>query len=327
MDVAQLAPAANVRVAAIVVTFNRLGQLQQTMERLLAEPLDQILVVDNQSTDGTADWLRGLEGPRVLVVTPDRNIGGAGGFELGMRTAVARFDPDWLVLMDDDARPLPGAIARFRRMDRGAWDVLAASVYYPGGSVCEMNRPSVNPFWHAGAFVNTLSGQGRKGFHLPDSSFVGTRTVPIDAASFVGLFIGRGAIARTGYPDGKLFIYGDDVLFTLAMRRAGCRIGFAPELQFEHDCSTYADESRVTRPLWKAYYIHRNSLFMYRSAAGWWFGLLVVPVLAKWLLKARAYGPDRAVFLRLLRLAINDGLRGRRDRSHQDVLAAAADQG
>jgi len=315
------------RIASVVVTFNRLGQLRSTVERLLAEPVEHVLVIDNLSTDGTAEWLAGATDPRLVVIRPEQNVGGAGGFELGMREAVIRFDPDWLVLMDDDARPEAGTIARFRRMDRSGWGVLAASVYYPDGPVCDMNRPSVNPFWHPAAFLRTLFGQGRMGFHLPDSAYAAAGAIAIDAASFVGLFVSRDAVRRTGYPDGKLFIYGDDVLYSLAMRRAGCRIGFVPELRFVHECSTFDAGSKVFMPLWKAYYHHRNLLFVYSSASGVLFGLVLLLILPKWLLKGAGYGADRPAFKRLVALAINDGLRGRRDRTHQDVLARASGRG
>ena len=48
------------RLAAVVVTYNRLDQLKITVARLLdsaADVLDRLVVVDNASTDDTARWL------------------------------------------------------------------------------------------------------------------------------------------------------------------------------------------------------------------------------------------------------------------------------
>ena len=56
-------------------------------------------------------------------------------------------------------------------------------------------------------------------------------------SSFVGLFLSRQAIARAGYPEGGLFIYGDDLIYTLHLSKAGGKIGFLPWLRFEHDLS------------------------------------------------------------------------------------------
>lgn len=313
------------RLVALVVTHNRLSQLQTTVARLLKEDVDAVVVVNNASTDGTGDYLAGLQDPRLHQITLDQNHGGAGGFEHGLRAVVARFDPDWCVLMDDDARPDPGAMARFRAEAPGLqqWEALAGGVFYPDGDICEMNRPSRNPFWHLRHFLRTLFGGGRGGFHLRDDDFSAHVPHQIDIASFVGLFLSRAAIARVGFPDGKLFIYGDDVLYTLKLSRAGGAIGFAPWLRFEHDCSTLRrGEGHIHRPLWKAYYNYRNGLLAYRAAAGpilFWPAVLVV--LVKWVLKSRGYGADSGLYLRLLRVAMLDGLRGKLDRSHAEVVA------
>ena len=166
---------------------------------------------------------------------------------------------------------------------------------------------------------------------MADQDFDRTRAVKVDVASFVGLFVSRAAIGRAGFPDGKLFIYGDDVIYTLKLSRAGGAIGFAPWLRFEHDCTTFRrGGGHIHRPMWKVYYNYRNGLLAYRQAAGpvmFWPALMVVVV--KWSLKARAYDGDWRLYLHLLRLAVVDGLRGRVTRSHAEVLALAAggDQG
>lgn len=313
-------------IAAVVVTHDRLSQLRATVLRLLAEPLDFVLVFDNASSDGTAEWLAGLDDPRLILRRSGRNLGGAGGFCEALREARDRLDPDWVVVMDDDGRPAPGAIAAFRAMTPApGWDTLAAAVFHPDGRICEMNRPYRNPFWRAAEFLRTLRGQGRRGFHLPDAAYAPDAPITeIDMASFVGLFLSRDALARAGLPEPRLFVYGDDQLYTLRMRRLGLRIGFAPGLRFEH-----ATEARqgatglVLSPIWKVYYMYRNALIAYRVAAGPFFWPLL-PVLAlKWRLKARDYGEDAGRFRRILRIAFRDGLARRLDRSHDEVLALA----
>ncbi len=318
------------RIVAVVVTHNRKAQLRRTVQALLAEDLDELVVVDNASTDGSTDFLFNIDDPRLHMITLDQNRGGAGGFEVGLREAMAQFDPDWCVVMDDDARPVPGSIAQFRSKlpkDKPArWEAVAAAVYYPDGHICEMNRPSRNPFWNIGSFVRTLCGGGRSGFHIQDQDYASEEELPIDVCSFVGLFLSRASIARAGFPDGDLFIYGDDVLYTLKLSRKGGHIGFAPWLRFEHDCTTFRrGGGHVHRPMWKVYYNYRNGLLAYREAAGpilFWPVLLVVT--PKWLLKARLYGPDWVLYIKLLWLAISDALRGDITRSHRVVRKAAA---
>lgn len=317
------------RLVAVVVTYNRLEKLKITLEALLASPeaeLQAVVLVDNASTDGTGAWLASQNDPRLTVLRPDSNLGGAGGFALGMEQAGARFDPDWMVLMDDDGFPAPGGLSAFRALDLDQWDAIAAAVYFPDGRICEMNRPSRNPFWHGREFLRTvLSGRG--GFHLTSDAYEADHGRPIDVTSFVGFFISRAGIARAGLPDPGLFLYGDDGLYTLGLTADGGRIGFEPSVRFVHDCSTFSTQQRGRfSPLWKVYYYHRNLLMLYRMAAGplFWPALLVV--VPKWLVKVRHHRGERRQFLGLILRALRDGLRRDIEPDHSRVMGWASDR-
>jgi rhamnopyranosyl-N-acetylglucosaminyl-diphospho-decaprenol beta-1,3/1,4-galactofuranosyltransferase len=325
------------RLVAIVVTYNRLDHLRRTVARLLDEGPDAVLVVDNASDDGTAAWLADQPDPRLSVLRLAENAGGAGGFEAGLAEAGRRFDPDWCVLMDDDARPRPGALARFRKVATAppgaAGDlpgVIAAAVEYPDGQLCEMNRVSRNPFWHLPVLLQTLTRGGRRGFHLPDAAFApDAPPARIDVASFVGFFVSRAAIARGGLPDGGLFIYGDDVIYSLRLRKAGVGIVLHPAIRFEHDCATVG-AGLETRPLWKVYYLCRNGVYLAREAAGrLLFPLALLWYLGVWLRKTKHYDKDeRPLYRALLWAGLRDGLlgrTGRRDDLHRLMDKAATD--
>jgi GT2 family glycosyltransferase len=314
------------QLVAVVVTYNRLAHLKVTLGRLLDSPaLSSVLVFDNASDDGTPAYLEALKDPRLHVVASAANLGGAGGFEAAMRAAVSQLDPDWLVLMDDDARPLPGALEQFLNAPRHAYEAWAAAVCDPAGEICDMNRPWINPFGTTARLLRALT-KGRNGFHMGADEYASDRIRPIDGGSFVGLFLSRAAIERAGFPDGRLFLYGDDVLYTLGLSQAGGRIAFDPALRFEHDCATLAQG--IFRPLWKAYYFHRNQVLVYRRAAG---PVLFWPVLALrallWWRRARAYGDEAPQYRRLLRLALKDGLAHRTARTHPEILTLSSGSG
>lgn len=312
------------KLVAVVVTFNRLAQLQVTLARLLEAPehaLHRIVVVDNASTDGTGDWLKTQEDPRLDILALPENTGGAGGFATGMGHARDRYDPDWMVVLDDDARPAPGALEVFQAQNLEGWDAVAAAVYFPDGRICEMNRPSRNPFWEKGGILRVIKG-GRNGFHIPPKTYEGTELVPIDVTSFVGFFISRRGLDLAGLPDPGLFLYGDDGLYTLGLSAVGGRICFDPNVQFEHACSTFDDAQRGRfKPLWKVYYYHRNLLMLYRMAAGWMFWPALLVVLPKWISKTRHHHNEKRTYLRLLARAVRDGLAGRTSVNHAAIIA------
>ncbi|MEL6210467.1 MAG: glycosyltransferase [Pseudomonadota bacterium] len=295
-------------VSIIVVSYNTADMTAACLRSIAAQTqglAHEVIVVDNASTDGTADWLAAQSEPRLTILRNAVNTGGAGGFSRGLLAMRDEIQPDWCLLMDDDARPEPGALAQFRALliDPAA-DAYAADVRYPDGRICDMNRPLRNPF--AGFSF-------RQGFRVPDSAHSPSAAAqPIDMASFVGLFLSRKALAAVPPPDARLFLYGDDLLYTLAGTQAGTRLLFAPAIRFEHDCTTLAAGEKIYRPLWKIYYHRRNAVFLYRQAAGVLAWPLLALRLARWWAETRAYAPEeRADVRRLLRAAVWDGIRGR----------------
>jgi len=290
------------RLAALVVTRNRLPQLRVTVARLLAEPVALVLVVDNASDDDTATWLADQTDPRLRVLSLAQNTGGAGGFAAGLAHLRQLGGFDWLVTMDDDARPEPGTLASAGVMDLTEWDAVAAAVYYPDGALCEMNRP----------IVNRLSGRAFLPTHFNAKDYAGTEARPITASSFVGLFISKETLDAVPLPDPSLFLYMDDGLFTLGISQGGRQLGFAPTLRFEHDCRTLATGMTGFRPLWKVYYYHRNMLIFYRASMGALAWPALIFLLPRWIAKVRDQPGEKVTYLRLLARATLDGLRNRR---------------
>ena len=298
-------------LTAVIVTHNRCQKLQHTLAATLAQPFSAIIVVDNASTDGTRAWLAGQHDPRLHLILSEQNSGGAGGFAQGMIAAL-NYDPDWLVCYDDDAYPAPDALQQFTALDLGNTDSAAAAVYYPDGRLCEMNRPSYNPFWHPRKLLRTalgvFTGRARGAFHVTDSTYQGAEVLPIDSSSFVGFFVRADWVRRLPLPEPGLFIYGDDVLYTLNLTKHGARHRFLPTVRFIHDCSTFQTARRGYHPLWKAYFTYRNGLLIYRMAAGVWFYPVALLKALLWLAAVRHYRNKR-LYLRLWWQAVRDGIR------------------
>lgn len=97
----------NDSVVAILLTFNRRHLVTRALDSLLAQsrPIDKIVLVDNASTDGTAEMLKAqgyLDNGVVDLVSLPINLGCSGGLHAGIERAMS-LGYDWLWLMDDDA--------------------------------------------------------------------------------------------------------------------------------------------------------------------------------------------------------------------------------
>ncbi len=119
-------------VAIVVVTFNRADLLEQMLLGLakLEHPADAVIVVDNASTDRTAEVLTHSTLAGLQVITSAENLGGAGGFRTGVEAAYDQgFDRIWL--MDDDVIPAPDCLTVLLAQDE---DCLMAVREAPAGT-------------------------------------------------------------------------------------------------------------------------------------------------------------------------------------------------
>src|SRR4051812_18181236 len=238
------------RVCAVVVTYNRIELLRECLTALESQtrPIDHVLVIDNASSDGTPDVVRGEHPGAELVELPE-NRGGAGGFHEGTRRA---YDAgyDWLWLMDDDTIPTATALEELLAAP-AALDglprplVLASRVILPDGSLHPFNRPPLDQRDPS----RTMEAVGR-GF------------MPIRHASFVSAFVHRDAVSELGLPNGGFFIWVDDVEFTARVLRE--HAGYAvPSSVVVHKSSTRGAVHSGER----YYYAIRNTMWLLRSGA------------------------------------------------------------
>lgn len=98
----------NKEIDVIVVTYNRLPLLKECLNALIVqkENIDKIFVIDNNSTDETSAFLKGLRGNSIFYVKRlTKNIGGAAGFEMGVQIAMNKGNGNYIWIMDDDTIP------------------------------------------------------------------------------------------------------------------------------------------------------------------------------------------------------------------------------
>lgn len=244
------------KIAAVVVTYNRKEILLRNLESLLnqTKPLTTILLIDNKSTDGTEDVLKAkgyLDHDRILYIQLPENIGGAGGFYEGIKLAVG-LGYDWIWGMDDDAIPRLDALEQLLR-------------YVPA-----------NP---AACYCSNADN---------DTEGYTENIKEIDHLMFVGFFLPRHIVERVGLPRKDFFIYQDDFEYGKRIHRRGFPIYKVKTSIVDH--ADYAHSQMRTGRLfgkeysfpvmssWKIYYLTRNRLLAfsfseigkYRAYIGIW---------------------------------------------------------
>ena len=92
------------KIAAVVVTYNRKEYLLNNISHLLNQENNNldIIIIDNASTDGTKDAIEEfIINNQVIYVNTGMNLGGAGGFNYGIKFAY-ELNYDYIWIMDDD---------------------------------------------------------------------------------------------------------------------------------------------------------------------------------------------------------------------------------
>ncbi len=245
------------RTAAVVVTYNRLALLQKCIEKLhgQTQPCD-ILVVDNASDDGTASWLREQQKAGLLRTrNTGANLGGAGGFNYGMRWA-AEEGYEYLWLMDDDCLPEPDALEKLLEADRllgGEYGWLSSAALWTDGSACNMNVQRETPY------------RDIQSFEVP--------LIPGVMASFVSLFIQRRTVSEFGLPISDFFIWSDDWEYTrrISLKRP-CYVAAQSKVIHAMKSNTVVNiATDAPERLGRYRYFYRNDVYLYRREGlkGW----------------------------------------------------------
>jgi rhamnopyranosyl-N-acetylglucosaminyl-diphospho-decaprenol beta-1,3/1,4-galactofuranosyltransferase len=262
-------------------------------------------VVDNASDAAGGSGLAQLPpaegtGAEPVVLRSETNLGGAGGFALGLARAFVA-GHDWIWLLDDDALAHPDALAQLLATVDGPDSPVTGA-----GAVCGAVRE-----------FGDIAVRHRRHYHHPTGL---ERPVPraayagppcrIDTASFVGFLVSAAAVAEVGFPAREFFLAYDDTEYSLRLGRAGLGIWLVPGSVVEHLRERCA-RLRAGPFGRKHYFTIRNRIAVARRYAS----LPILPSCvtlgfgaALWLASA---GRLRRGALRILWRAMTDGFLGR----------------
>ena len=226
-------------VSAVIITRNRKDALSRVLDRLLEQPVGEILVVDNGSSDGTAEHVRGYGDP-VRLLEPGENLG-IGGRNL----AAGEAGGELLLMLDDDCFPLA---ARSRRSPRPSAPILASAspvasfeMSTPGGNVIRQTELGTFDWWLRAGRKGDAPAEGWPAFSFPEGACMIRRQAYLEAGGFFAPY----------------FLASSEVDLGARLQANGWEVRYFPQAAFDH---MKASSERQSSEM-NLYYRVRNHLW------------------------------------------------------------------
>ncbi len=250
-------------ICVVLVTFNRREDLKKTLELYETQTYlpKTVLVVDNHSTDGTAEMLEEWKSaPSAIshrVRTMEENVGGSGGFYAGMEEALTYEDCDWIFVSDDDAMPHLDALEQIHAFSQ-KHPALVAECSALCGVVDAGDHYAVGH--RARIHKGSLIGQLDRPVSVKEYE---KEYFPVDFFSYIGTCIRKSALEKAGLTRKEFFIYSDDFEHALRVGKQGKMLCIPSVVLCHMDNNSYSKDAS-----WRDYYATRNVLIMYREHFG-----------------------------------------------------------
>jgi rhamnopyranosyl-N-acetylglucosaminyl-diphospho-decaprenol beta-1,3/1,4-galactofuranosyltransferase len=206
-------------VVAVIVTRDRVRLLSESLAAVAAQSRrpDHVIVVDNGPDGAVRDLVEGCGLPATYLPSL-RNLGGAGGFALGMLHALA-LGADWVWCADDDGRPADDSVLA---------TLLETAERHGLAEVSPLVTDMADP--------ERLAFPLRRGvrWRRHRSDFAGVDVLPNYASLFNGALFRADALDVVGVPDYRLFFRGDETEIHRRLLRAGLPFGTAVGASYLH---------------------------------------------------------------------------------------------
>lgn len=206
------------RVSVIVPTLNEAGNIEKVLSGISKEDVDEVLVVDGYSTDGTIELVRKF-GYR-LIFQEGRGLGKA--IEAGIKNTVG----DVIVIVDADGSHRPQDISKLLEKIYQGYDLVVASRYISGPTIRGFLRGTLFPNSQSSSYDDTLIREiGNRIF-----SYLCRNIYHIDVHDCL---MGFKAFRRTMFDKIKLNECGQefDIEILIKAKKAGFKIGEVPVIE------------------------------------------------------------------------------------------------
>lgn len=245
-------------LAIVVVNYNAGAAIIDCLHALATESPSEILVVDNASTDGSADRVVASH-PDVRLIRNRHNVGFGAAANQGVRETKA----EYVLLLNPDAFARPGLVRALKAAldEQPRAGAVGALVLNPDGSVQPTKRafPSLwQSVLHGLLGIVWPSNPGTRAYTLADAPFDRARTV--DWVAGPAMVLRRRAFEAIGGFDEAFFFFVEDVDLCRRLWDTGWEVWFEPRAVVSHAWGT----SWTQQPL-RFLWIHQRSLFRYAT--------------------------------------------------------------
>jgi GT2 family glycosyltransferase len=263
------------KIATIIVTFNRLDMLKDTIESLRnqTKKIDKIIVVNNSSSDGTEEWLN-LQSD--LLVLKQDNLGSSGGQYTGWKTAY-ELGYEWLWVMDDDVLPELDCLEKI-------WDYKSENIIVAPLRYTPLGLPFVESDIKKANLSNPFKSIWKE---MLISEDLKNEKIQCDGITFEGPLLHYSVIDKIGLPQKNFFIYGDDTEYSIRALKFNIKSYIITSAKLNRRLE-YIDLTKSFN--WKHFYIIRNLIAIDKLNSNFWvrnfrpFGYLFA-----WAIKANPF--------------------------------------
>lgn len=235
------------KVSIVLVNWNNIGDSMECLDslgRCVYRNCD-VTVVDNGSDGDDARLLRERYGDTIRIIENERNIGFAGGCNLGIRDALDT-GADYVLLLNNDTVVPPHFLDELIGVVEGQRDVGIA-----GGKILCQEFPEL--IWSAGGTIDYRSGSTpvRGSGEIDDGRFDEEGEVDWICSCF--MLVARDVWERVGLLDERFFFGWEDADLCVRASKSGYRILYVPGSVVWHKAFGESKKERLRgRPLYYA---------------------------------------------------------------------------
>ena len=239
------------RVCVVTVNWNQFEDTCECVDSLITQEgvITDLIVVDNGSTDDSELWLRNKY-PNITIIKSKKNIGFAGGFNLGIRLALTR-DVDNIMIVNNDT------VAEKDMIRKLLGEMSDEKVGVTSPLILYYSDP--NRIWSSGGDINPTVLMPIDAHHRDEHL-----TKPVFRTFLSGccLLIKKSLIESVGFFDERFFLYFEDLDYCLRIMRSGWRMKVVPSARLLHKVSLSSGGERAPQ---ERYYNSLSTILYYRK--------------------------------------------------------------